>query len=279
MYEPDLKEVFRGALSPSTPDVHYVTEFRYPERGGFAGFLEGFAAETDLRLGWEVTRIDPVTRQVHMASKPPVAYEHLISSIPLPELIPMIQGVPDDVVEAVGRLAATECVVVNLGIDREDVADTHWTYFYDPEISFARLSYPSRFAPANAPEGTGSFQAEVYFSEKYRPRRHAPEEWIDPVVADLRKTGLIRDGDEILLTCAWLIPYANIIFDLDRAAALETVHGFLQDVGIRYCGRYALGLPLDGRRLQERRGSGPGGAGLHLHRERSDSLIASVKSD
>jgi hypothetical protein len=32
--------------------------------------------------------------------------------------------------------------------------------------------------------------------------------------------------------------YANIIFDLERAAALKTVHGYLQDVGIAYCGRY-----------------------------------------
>ena len=35
-----------------------------------------------------------------------------------------------------------------------------------------------------------------------------------------------------------VIPYANIIFDLDRAAALKTVHGYLDDIGIAYCGRY-----------------------------------------
>jgi hypothetical protein len=32
--------------------------------------------------------------------------------------------------------------------------------------------------------------------------------------------------------------YANIIFDLDRAAALKIVHGYLDDLGIAYCGRY-----------------------------------------
>jgi hypothetical protein len=35
-----------------------------------------------------------------------------------------------------------------------------------------------------------------------------------------------------------MVSYANVIFDLERAAALETVHGFLKDVGINYCGRY-----------------------------------------
>jgi len=28
------------------------------------------------------------------------------------------------------------------------------------------------------------------------------------------------------------------LFDLERAAALETVHGYLKDIGINYCGRY-----------------------------------------
>jgi len=32
--------------------------------------------------------------------------------------------------------------------------------------------------------------------------------------------------------------YANVIFDLDRAAALATVHGYLDELGIAYCGRY-----------------------------------------
>ena len=35
-----------------------------------------------------------------------------------------------------------------------------------------------------------------------------------------------------------LLPYANIIFDHDRAGALKTVHGYLDDLGIAYCGRY-----------------------------------------
>jgi hypothetical protein len=35
-----------------------------------------------------------------------------------------------------------------------------------------------------------------------------------------------------------LLKYANVIFDLDRAAALKTVHGYLDEIGIAYCGRY-----------------------------------------
>ncbi len=29
-----------------------------------------------------------------------------------------------------------------------------------------------------------------------------------------------------------------MIFDLDRAEALKTVHGYLDEIGVAYCGRY-----------------------------------------
>ncbi len=48
----------------------------------------------------------------------------------------------------------------------------------------------------------------------------------------------MRENDEIAFTNALHLPYANIIFDLDRAKAVETVHGYLRDVGVHYCGRY-----------------------------------------
>jgi protoporphyrinogen oxidase len=58
------------------------------------------------------------------------------------------------------------------------------------------------------------------------------------VVSDLERCGILRGDDEILFRGALHVPYANIIFDLERADALAVVHGYLDEVGIRYCGRY-----------------------------------------
>jgi protoporphyrinogen oxidase len=100
------------------------------------------------------------------------------------------------------------------------------------------VSYPRNMSPHTSPEGTGTIQAEVYFSKKYKPLRESPQAWIDPVIAGLRRCGVIRESVKIVFKDAMVIPYANIIFDLDRPAALAKVHGFLDDVGIGYCGRY-----------------------------------------
>jgi protoporphyrinogen oxidase len=112
------------------------------------------------------------------------------------------------------------------------------TYFYDENICFTRLSFPHMLSARNVPPGAGSIQAEVYFSSKYKPLNNLPEDWIEPVIMDLRRCGLLREDDSILFRNASLVRYANVIFDLERAAALKTVHGYLDDIGVRYCGRY-----------------------------------------
>ena len=139
---------------------------------------------------------------------------------------------------AAGLLACTTCVVVNLGVDREELSPCHWTYFYDDDFFLTRLNFPHMLSPNNVPPGTGSIQAEVYYSKKYRPLDRAPEECIEPVIQDLRRCGLLREDDRLLHQNATLVPYANIIFDRDRPAALETVFGYLDELGIATCGRY-----------------------------------------
>ena len=238
LYKPDLKEVLHGMISPTTPDVHYVSRFRYPSTGGFVSFLDLFAKRADLRLEHEVIELDTKNRYLHLQNGKAVPYDFIISSLPLPELIPMISGTPEDVIKASRKLACTTCVLVNIGINRDDISQAHWTYFYDHEFIFTRLSFPHMQSPKNVPLGTGSIQAEIYYSNKYRPMDCTPEECIEPVIADLRRCGLLREEDRILFSFASIIPYANVIFDLDRPQSLETVHGYLDDIGIFYCGRY-----------------------------------------
>jgi len=238
IYRPSLEEVLRGAISPSSPTVHYITHFRYPKEGGFMPYLKKFVPLGKLRLNHELIAIDPRLRQLRFSNGALASYDALVSSLPLPELIRMIQGAPQDVRDAAERLACSTCVLVNLGINRADISTSHMTYIYDDDICFTRVCFPHMFSANNAPEGFGSVQAEVYFSDKYKPLTVAPEDLIEPVIRDLRRMGLLRNDDQIVFRNARLLRYANIIFDLNRADAVKTVHGYLDDIGIAYCGRY-----------------------------------------
>jgi len=238
LYRAKLEEVLVGALSPETPDVHYVDYVRYPSYDGFVSYLHLLPKQTQINLAHQLVRLDPVAKELHFANGVVARYDAVISSVPLTELIPMIAGAPPDVVEAAKKLACTSCVMVNLGINRADLSEGQWTYFYDRDICFSRLSFPHMFSPHVAPPGCGSIQAEVYFSQKYKPLKGAPEDYVAPVIADLKRCGVLREDDRILHTNVHVSRYAQVIFDLERADALATVHGYLDDVGIAYCGRY-----------------------------------------
>ena len=238
LYRPSLKEVLQGALTSQTEEVHYITDFRYPKRGGFLSFIKPMIAASDVRLGHRLVKLDARSQRLTFANGAIAEYDHLVSSIPLPELIKLIPDAPADVRAAAAQLACSKCVVVNIGLDRPDISDWHWTYFYDDDFSFSRISFPHMFSPGNAPAGKGSIQCEVYFSDKYKPLSQSPDSLIPRVLDDLKRCGLVKENDRVLHQSAILVSYANVIFDLDRAAALATVHGYLDDLGVRCCGRY-----------------------------------------
>ena len=238
MYRPSFDEILRGALAPTDSDVHYVTGFRYPTHGGFQAYLRPWLEQSDIDLGRRAVAIDPAARTIGFADGSQVRYDQLISSIPLPELVPMIAGAPPAVGSAAERLSFTSAVMVNLGIARDDISEAHISYVYDEDIVFPRLNFPHLLSPNNVPPGASSIQAELYFSDRYRPLTSAPEALIDDVIADLRRIGVLRADDRFLVREARLVRYANVIFDHDRGPAVALIHEFLADAGIARCGRY-----------------------------------------
>src|SRR5262249_2310777 len=105
IYRPSLEEVLRGALSPSAPQVHYITHFRYPTHGGFVSYLNKFVPLGNLNLNHELISIDPRAQLLTFSNGVVVRYDALISSVPLPDLIPMIKGTPADVLDVCRRLS------------------------------------------------------------------------------------------------------------------------------------------------------------------------------
>jgi len=240
VYQASLEEVVRGALSPNAPGVHYITQFRYPKQGGFVSYLNDFVQQADVKLEHKLTGLNPQSKTLTFNNSVTEQYEHVASSIPLPVLVPLIEGAPREVVEAAQKLACSEVVVVCVGIDNPDPIDAHWSYFYDADVSFTRLSTPHLQSRQNVPPGHSCLMAECYYSDKYRPLDCHPDDCIEPVVADLRRTGVIKPDDKVVFTRAMHLKYANIIFDLERAKALEIVHGYLDEIGVAYCGRYGM---------------------------------------
>ena len=234
---PDLEQVIRGAIDPEPQVLNYLTKFSYPTEGGFDRIAAPVASRvSNLRLGVGVASIDAGERRITLTDGSSRDYETAISTIPLPDLVGMTLDAPDAVREAADRLMWTSLRCVNFGIDRADLGPGHWCYFYDHEIPFFRVDFMHKFSPRNAPEGCGSLTCEIAYSK----RKPLDEEGlVDRVEGALREVGILEDSDRILVREQVDAPYAYVVFDFERAAALETIHDWMRGAGLIPCGRFA----------------------------------------
>ncbi len=239
MYQPDLYQVIYGMLSPSTEDVHYIKGFRYPNKKGFVNFMSGVEKEASVQYNEELVNINLKKKHLRFNSGRELNYKHCFSSMPLNEIISIMEDAPPWIKEEAKKLAWTQCVVVNFGVKRMNISPSHWRYIYDEDFYSTRLSFPSMFGPSTAPEGCSSVQTEIYFSDKYKPLNKKAEEFIPIIQDELIQMGILRPHDEILIKNAWISPYAQVIYDHERKGAVEKIHNFLLENNIQFGGRYA----------------------------------------
>ncbi|HET8677405.1 MAG TPA: FAD-dependent oxidoreductase [Blastocatellia bacterium] len=233
---PSLEQVVRGAIDPDPQELNYLTEFSYPERGGFGRIAEPLASRvSNLKLGCGVTRIETEARRITFSDGTARDYAAAISTIPLPTLVRLAVDAPAEVREAADKLMWTSVRVVNLGIAREDVGPGHWVYFYDNEIPFFRVSFPSKFAPDNAPPGHSSVSCEIAYS---RRKPLDEDRLMERTVDALNRTGILRSSDQIVVTDQIDIPYAYVVFDFNREPSLRAIHAWMESVGLYACGRF-----------------------------------------
>jgi len=241
MYVPSLRDVVRGSLTATVrTDCHYLQRFRYPWCGGFQSFLSGLRRAVDVRVSAHVREIDLENRHLLCADGSLFGFDHLISSMPLPELIATISApvVPMAVREAAASLEVTSVLLVDLALaacvppQRAQIF-----YVYDRDISVSRVSFPHLLSPRNAPRGFASAQAEVYYS-RHRPLDASPDNCIERVIDELQRMKVIPARRDVLWARARRVPYANVLFTAQRVAAVQTIRRWLATTCVLSVGRY-----------------------------------------
>ena len=233
---PSVEQVIRGAIDSEPHELNYLTEFFYPLDGGF-GRITGPVASgvRDLHLGCGVTRIESATKRVEFEDGSMREYDAAISTIPLPTLVRVVDDAPDHVRAAAAKLMWTSVRCVNLGVTRGEIGPGHWVYFYDHEVPFFRISFPSKFAPGNAPKGQSSITCEIAYSRR-KPLQE--EGLVGRCIEALRMTGILEETDQIVLEDQIDIPYAYVVYDFNRTESLRVIHEWMERVGIYPCGRF-----------------------------------------
>lgn len=233
---PSLEQVLRGAIDPNPSTLNYLTEFAYPARGGFGRIAESLGSTLrNVHLDTAVQEINATERTIAFSDGTIRAYSAAICTLPLPTLVNLTNDAPEEVREAAGRLMWNSIRCVNLGVARPEIGPGHWVYFYDHEVPFFRVSFPSKLAPSNAPEGYSSISCEIAYSRRKPLDEH---DLVGRTIDALRSTGILEADDEIVMQDQMDIPYAYVVFDFARASSVEVIHRWMRSVGLYPCGRF-----------------------------------------
>lgn len=236
MYLPSIDEVLEGALTLHTPNTYYAKEMRYPKKGGYRAFIENVANECRIELNHKAIKVNLKDKNVYFDNGRSVHYQNLVSSLPLPELVKIIDDCPVSVTQASRQLKATSVCLVSIGFSTEITFPSLWFYVYDEDIFFARAYSPSMKSKDNAPIGKSSLQFEIYqlcdSLDEYQKQKY-----VDNVINSMEKMGIANRSDIEILDCR-LVDYANVIFSHDMEENRKIVLDYLQSVNIKSIGRF-----------------------------------------
>lgn len=238
--QPNLEEIVDGALQPQPKPMGPNARFGYPLRGGFEALMRGWLRYLDggrIWLNTAVTAVDPAAQRAVLNDGRAVHYEHLINTAPLPEFLKLIPKLPADVQVAARQLRAVSIRCVNLGIARPDLSDRHWIYYPEDEPVFHRLFVQSNTSQHVTPPGCSSLTAEISYSPS-KPLPAQGEALIQRVIEDCQNAGLLCPSDSIVAANEADIPYAYVVPDLQKEAAVARIQQWLEPQGIISAGRF-----------------------------------------
>ena len=237
---PDLNEIIDGALQPVAKPMGPNARFGYPKKGGFQALMNGFLPHLKgkLELGADVVQILPSEHIIALADGRRFTYDHMVSTMPLPELVRLIGNeAPEEIREAAQGLRHISIRCVNIGIDRENVTDKHWIYYPEDSIFHRIFVQGNASLECNAPGGFG-FTCEISYSP-WKPLPVDGDELIARCIEDCIKVGMMNPEDKVITANLVDMPYAYVIYDDARKHNVETIKAWMAKHDIVLAGRYS----------------------------------------
>jgi protoporphyrinogen oxidase len=241
---PDLERI-RRSIRENRDDVSWGPNdrFRFPLRGGTGAIWKHVADQlprSKLHFGSWVESVDLSARRVRLRGGRELAYDHLISTMPLDRLCSISTDVDGPTANAAAKLLHSSVHILGVGLrgDRPVALRRKcWMYFPEPHSPYYRVTVFSNYSPNNVPEGEDfwSLMAEVCES----PHKHVDtgtlERW---TIQALRRDRLIGDSSEVVSFWHHREEHGYPTPFLRRDEVLGTVLPWLEERGVFSRGRF-----------------------------------------
>lgn len=230
----ELDRIIAGAFTEQEERQSVFSSFDYPARGGFFAFFKPLYDGLPLTCGARAVRVDAARRRVEFADGRVEAYEHLVSTIPLPDLVAMTPEAPASVREAAARLRHTQLICVNIVVAKPDLTPAHWFYIYGQDVEASRVKVISNLTPDAVPAGCSALQCEIF---RRGDEAYDAAALTEKTVRDLAR--LLRfDVSEVRAAEPVCVRHAYPVSDLGRAERVEHILAWLDSRGIQSIGLF-----------------------------------------
>jgi len=233
---PSIDEIIRGSKQDlSSLKVGHYYDFYYPKRGGIDYLPKAIAKKVrNINLNEKVIKINP-DKKIVFTNKSIYSFTNLVSTIPLKELVKLIDGIPEEVKNANEKLRCNSVCTILLGINRPNISSYHWLYFHQKDILICRISFPMNQSEKMVPQGTSSICAEyAYLGDK----NLTDNEIIERTISDLVGVGIIKNREEVIFKDIVNLDYAYVLFDSNRNSNLQIIQDYLRKNNLISIGRF-----------------------------------------
>ena len=235
-----LPAAIRNAILPPRGEVikTLIEAFGYPRRGPGQMWerVVTLVREAGQRVDFETDvvrlchRDGRVTEVVSRTSAGDTAWPatHVISSMPLQELILKLEPLPPaPIVAAARRLAYRDFVTVVLILDRETLFTDNWIYVHSAGVRVGRIQNFKNWSPEMVPDPRSTSLGLEYFCQEGDDLWTMPDDALIALGArELEAIGLARAAD-VRDGAVVRQPKAYPIYDAEYGACLETIKAWL----------------------------------------------------
>ncbi|MEM0469488.1 MAG: FAD-dependent oxidoreductase [Desulfurococcaceae archaeon] len=232
---PDWRDIVKSALGMPTIGYSEQAKFYYPFKGGIYALFEPVLKEAvdrgvQIITNYPVSSIRKMDR--HLVVNNEIRSKRVYSTIPLPDLIKVLEVDVSYGPEQLDFLDYNKIVVVAVAVDKR-APNHHWIYVPDERILFHRYAWLSNYSPCNAPPGKSLVIAEISV-----PRGvDVPANVVERTIDDLEKLGVFESG-EVIFAKKYVHEYGYPIHRINASTKRSEVLVEVNKHGIVSLGRW-----------------------------------------
>ncbi len=230
-----VKEKFDTSGGKRKP-LQADTNVAYPAKGGFGEIFKTLAKQVkNIEYDRTVGRIELKDKRLFTKDGKSYPYRRLVSSMPVNELLALVDNCPADVLTAASKLDYLSLKVVMVVIDHPIDTPVQRIYAADPNIAAHKTAMNHNSSDYLRKQPRHGIMAEVSYSPQKPLKRADLEKW---VVENLLQMKMIRSESEVLNAFSIDVKYAYPVPTHDRSEIVKNIKSFLEENEIYSVGRF-----------------------------------------